>query len=73
MWPPLEGRAGLVGHGVDDAQQGVGEGHAGQALAVVHPSRQPMSAVKGAEQVLLHDVDGLEGQGSVNTVWRVDT
>ena len=52
-----------MGHGVDDAQQRVGEGHAGQALGVVHPIPGGHVAVVAVHQVGGDHLNGVEGQG----------
>ncbi len=57
-----KGRAGLVGHGVNDTQQRVGESHAGQALGVVHDVPGFHVAVVGFYQVRLDQFDGVDGQ-----------
>ena len=57
-----KGSAGLVGHGVDDAQQSVGEGHTGQALGVVHGVTLGHVAVVGSHQVVLDHLDGVQSQ-----------
>ena len=58
----VELRADLVGDGVGDAQQGVGEGHAGEALGDVHPPAGGQVAVVGGHEVVVDHLDGLEGQ-----------
>ena len=58
-----EGSAGLVGHGVHDAQQSVGESHAGQALRVVHPVAGFHIAVVGLLQIVVDHLDGMQSQG----------
>ena len=57
-----ESGAGLVSHGVDDSQQGVGERHTGQALGVMHPVALVHVAVVGIHQVVLDGFDGENGQ-----------
>ena len=57
-----EGRAGLVGHGMDDTQQCVGEGHAGQALGVVHNVPGFHVAVVRLHQISLDQFNGVDGQ-----------
>ena len=57
-----KGGAGLVRHAVDNAQQRVGEGHAGQALGVVHGVALVHVAVVAAHQVRLDHLDGMQGQ-----------
>ena len=57
-----KGSAGLVGHGVHDAQQCVGEGHAGQTLGVVHGVTLGHVAVVAVHQIALDHADGKDGQ-----------
>ena len=58
-----KGGTGLVGHGVDNAKQCVGEGHAGQTLGVVHSVPLLHVSVVAAYQVMLNHADGVDGQG----------
>src|SRR5699024_2959738 len=55
-------RAGLVRHAVDDAQQRVGERHAGQSLSVVHGIAFGHIAVVAAYQILLDHLNGVQRQ-----------
>ena len=57
-----KGSASLVGHGVDDAQQRIGEGHAGQTLCVVHRITLGHVAVVAVHQIALDHPDGKDGQ-----------
>ena len=57
-----EGSAGLVGHGVYDTQQGVGESHTGQTLGIVHLLPGVLVAAVGSWQVFHHHGDSLQGQ-----------
>ena len=57
-----KGGAGLVGHAVDDAQQRVGEGHAGQTLCVVHGIALCHIAVVAADEIRLNHLNGMQGQ-----------
>ena len=54
--------AGLVRHGVHDAQQRVGERHAGQALGVVHAVAGGHIAVVAGHKVLHDHLDGVNSQ-----------
>ena len=57
-----ERRAGLVRHGVHDAQQRVGERHAGQALRVVHAVAGSHVAVVARHEILHNHLDGVNRQ-----------
>ena len=57
-----KGCAGFMGHGVDDTQQRVGEGHTGQALCVVHNVPGFHVAVIGFHKVGLDQLDGVDCQ-----------
>ena len=59
----VENRARLMGQAMRDAQQGVGEGHAGQALGVMHPVPGVHVAVVAGHQILADHLDGMQGQG----------
>ena len=54
--------AGLVGHGMNDTQQRIGEGHAGQALCVMHNVPRLHVAVIGFYQVSLDQFYRVDGQ-----------
>ena len=55
--------AGLVGHGVDDAQQAGREGDASDALGVVHVGARLMVALVGLGQPLDDLADGVQRVG----------
>ena len=55
-----EGSAGLMRHGVYDAEQRVGEGHTGKALCIVHTVALLHIAVVGIDQILLDHLDGVQ-------------
>ena len=55
--------AGLVRHGVDDAEQGIGEGHAGEALCVVHRIPRTHVLLVGGDEILLNELDRVDGEG----------
>ena len=57
-----KGSAGLVGHGVHDAQQCVGESHTGKALGVVHGVALGHIAIVAVHQIALDHADGEDGQ-----------
>ena len=57
-----KGSAGLVCHGVHDAQQCVGEGHTGKALGVVHGVALRHITVVAVHQITLDHADGEDGQ-----------
>ncbi len=53
-------RAGLMSHGVDDAEQSVGESHAGHALGIMHLVAGIHILAIGFDQVLLDHLDGMD-------------
>ena len=57
-----KGSTGLVCHGVDDAQQRIGECHTGQALCVVHGITLGHIAIVAVHQIALDHADGKDGQ-----------
>ncbi len=59
----LERGAGLVGHGVHDAQQARGEGDAGNALGLVHVLAGVLVAGVGDGQPLVNLADAVQGVG----------
>jgi hypothetical protein len=63
MWPPVERGAGLVGHGVHDAEEARGEGDAGDALRLVHVLAGVLVALVGDGQPLVDLADAVEGVG----------
>ena len=54
------GSAGLVRHGVHDAEQRIGERHAGKALGIVHPVAGFHVAVVGRHEVAADHLDGMQ-------------
>ena len=58
-----ECRAGLMGHGVNDAKKSIGECHSCQTLCIVHLLSCVHTHVVGCRQVVQDHFDGLKSQG----------